>query len=494
MRIIAIGEWKPSPGRTVTFEPTARCREAAERAAEYRGPITFLTRNHVRTEAGARRRAAPYRSFIGSTREVMGCLDTDALTRALVAFVCRHDVLRMWFESDGSDVRARLVPPDDIEFAARRGTTHQSSSNVRSYVHDRFENEGGSDTFPGLVFGVVERAADFSVYLACDHAISDGTSQALALTEILADYRRLVSDPAIDLYRPATQPGYLQFAALEAAVIEEHRNGSRLIDRWKDIFARHDYEMPRFPLDLGLRRGETAPVFPLRQPLLDRAGITAFDSACRASGGRFVDGLYAAIAITGFELAGTERYFGMSVFDSRAALSTYAMAQGWLCGFAPVEFAIAGSATFGDLVPAAQEARREARQLAGVPIPSALASIAAASAHPDAIMSAPNLFSYMDFRYFSGTCEQPSEPTSLFTGQGRTANASAWVTRDHDELVLGSQAPDTPLARARAQAFYRHVQEVMTNIARTGDHLIGTCGIPQTPTPGTCSARVPGGA
>ncbi len=265
---------------------------------------------------------------------------------------------------------------------------------------------------------------------------------------------------------------YFAYAAAEAEVTAEHLAGSPQTRAWQDIFRRHDLQMPRFPLDLGLGPGETAQVAGVEVSLLDRAGIVAFDTVCRAAGGRFVDGIYAAIAVADRELAGADDYYGMTVFNTRAALDGYATSQGWFCNFAPVEFSLAGASTFSELIPAAHAARRRARDLAAVPVAAALAAIAAAGATPDAIITAPNLLSYIDFRWFPGTSREAFRRGALFTGEGRTANASAWINRDHDELYLGSQIPGTRFAESVARPYYERLRDIMTDIAATGDRRI----------------------
>jgi len=162
----------------------------------------------------------------------------------------------------------------------------------------------------------------------------------------------------------------------------------------------------------------------------------------------------------------------MSVFNTRAALLGFATAQGWFCNFAPVEFPVSGASSFADLIPAANAARRRARDLASVPVAAALAAIAAAGATPDAIITAPNLLSYIDFRWFPGTSRDAFRRGALFTGEGRTANASAWINRDHDELYLGSQIPGTPFAESRVRPYYDHLRDIFADIARSGDRPI----------------------
>lgn len=489
MRITAMGNWRPQPGTAVRFDPTEACREAAAATPAHTAPVTFLAQNHVRGAAVARAAGRTHRGYLGSGTEIDGDLDTAALGTALTLFVRRHEVLRTWFECRDGEVTAHVVDPSDIEFEAHVDRELASTEDIHPYLVDRFDRETPSDSFPGFAFGAIRRPGGFAIFLACDHALSDGASQALALDEIAQIYAELIrpnghGHPEPDPATPAAG-SYFAYAAAEAEVTAEHLAGSPQTRAWQDIFRRHDLQMPRFPLDLGLGPGETAQVAGVEVSLLDRGGIVAFDTVCRAAGGRFVDGIYAAIAVADRELAGADDYYGMTVFNTRAALDGYATSQGWFCNFAPVEFSLAGASTFSELIPAAHTARRRARDLAAVPVAAALTAIAAAGATPDAIITAPNLLSYIDFRWFPGTSREAFRRGALFTGEGRTANASAWINRDHDELYLGSQIPGTRFAESVARPYYERLRDIMTDIAATGDRRI------QAPAAGSGRAAPP---
>ncbi|OUC78252.1 condensation domain-containing protein [Gordonia lacunae] len=476
MRITAMGNWRPQPGMAVRFDPTEACREAASSTPDHPAPVTFLAQNHVRGAAVARAAGRTHRGYLGSGTEIDGDLDTAALGAALTLFVRRHEVLRTWFECRDGDVTAHLVDSADVDFEGRVDRRLETADDVHPYLIDRFDHETPSDAFPGFAFGAISRPGGFALFLACDHALSDGASQALALDEIAQIYLELIGagdpDHATDAEPAPAVGGYFTYAAAEAESTAQHLAGSPQTRAWQEIFRRHDLQMPRFPLDLGLAAGDTAQVTGVEVSLLDGAGIAAFDAACRGAGGRFIDGIYAAIAITDRELAGADEYYGMTVFNTRAALDGYATSQGWFCTFAPVEFSLTTASTFAELIPAAHTARRRARDLATVPVAAALAAIAAAGATPDAIITAPNLLSYIDFRWFPGTSREAFRRGALFTGEGRTANASAWINRDHDELYLGSQIPGTPFAESVARHYYDHLRAVVADIARTGDRQI----------------------
>lgn len=488
MRITAMGSFTPAPGHAVSWQPTTACAAAAGHAPAHNGPLTFLVENHIRGCAAARDAGAPHRAYLGSGTEIDGDLDEDRMTRALNAFVRRHCALRTWFQTDGPRVAARVVDAVDVSFTAHDAGPVATADHFQRHIADRFGTEALSTSFPGFAFGAIRRPGSFTVFFGCDHALSDGASQALALTEIVGIYTALGAAPASadDTHADHTDAtgtpcttrsadetaGYLDYARTEATRTGHHLSGSAEMSMWTDIFGRNELALPSFPLDLGLAPGETAPVTPVEITILTGDDVDRFESACRAAGSRFLAGIYAALAITDAELAGRTDYYGMTVFNTRMAAPRFASAQGWFGSFAPVEFPITGARTFTELLCAADAGYRQAKPLAAVPVQAAFAALVAAGAAPSALASTPNLLSYIDFRKFPAAGTDAYERGIIFTGEGRTANASLWINRDHRRLYLGSQTPGTPYAQQQVLRYFTHLCAVMRAVAREGDYTL----------------------
>lgn len=470
MRITAMGSFTPAPGRAVSWLPTGACAAAAGRAPAHPGPLTFLVENHIRGCAAARDAGTPHRAYLGSGTEIDGDLDEDRMTRALNSFVRRHSALRTWFDTDGQRISARVVDAADVSFTAHDAGPVTTAEQFQQHIGDRFGDEAISTSYPGFAFGAIRRPGGFTVFFGCDHALSDGASQALALTEIIDIYIALGESGPVD--DPGDGAGYLDYARTEAALVEHHLAGSGELTTWTEVFARNDLALPGFPLDLGLAPGESAPVTPVEITILTGDDIDRFESSCRAAGSRILSGIYAALAITDAELAGRTDYYGMTVFNTRMAAPQFACAQGWFGSFAPVEFPIAGARTFTELLGAADAGYRQAKPLAAVPVQAAFAALVAAGAAPAALATTPNMLSYIDFRRFPAAGTDAYERGIIFTGEGRTANASLWINRDHRRLYLGSQTPGTPYARRQVLRYFRHLCAVIRAVARDGDYRL----------------------
>ena len=486
MKITSLGSWSPTPGHALRWSPTQRCSAIAAATTEFDGPVGFLAENHIRGSHVARRAGHPHTAYLGSGIELPGSPDTSALSRALESFVRRHPVLRLWFGISDQQVTGHLVDGADIEFMVSDDGVLDTPEDITDHLRNRFELEASAESFPGFAFGAIVAENSFALFLGCDHAISDGVSQALALEEIVELYHRHRRDDGLDdrdlddhgLDDEGLNDeidgngGYLEYVALEAAITGAHLAGTPLSNAWQELFAGHDFQMPRFPLDLGLAPGESAPVAPFAVSILDSDELSAFETACAAAGGKFIDGVYAAVAITDHELGGADDYFAMTVLNTRAVAPKFATAQGWFCSFAPVEFGVAGVTCFSDLIAPAQSGRRRAKELGSVPTAAALTALAAAGATPEAVVTVPNMLSYIDFRWFPGQDRPEYRTAVMFTGEGRTANASMWINRDAEELYIGSQIPATPFAREQTQRYFRHLRGVFRDIARNGDRPI----------------------
>lgn len=469
--ITAMDWWTPDGGTLLEWHPTAHARRHAAAAPDDSGPLSFLQENHIRACHAARQSGVDHTAYLGSGTDVDGDLDSDALTRALRTFVLRHEGLRTWFDTDGVEVTRHLLDWEAVDFEVTVAGQFTESGQFREYLHGRFEREAVATSWPGFAFGAISRPGGFTLYYGCDHALSDGASQALALAEIAELYDSEITGNAPADFASAPTGSFLEYARLENHLAASCDPGSPAVVEWLDIFESHGGAMPGFPLDMGLEPGETAPVRPIELDLLDAGGIARFDRVCRDAGGTFLSGIYAAVAITEYELADRTDYFGISVLATRL-LADFGMSQGWFCNFAPVAFPVAGAGAFTDLIPAALAGYTRAKRLAAVPAQSVIAALLGSGADPADVTASPNLLSYIDFRRFPGHGGQAYDRGVLFTGEGRTANASMWFNRDDDRLYLGSQTPDTTLAQLQIKRYHEHLWSVFDRVVVDGDYPV----------------------
>ncbi|WP_128646192.1 condensation domain-containing protein [Rhodococcus sp. BS-15] len=477
MIITAMGRWNPAPGRLLEWHPTSAARASAEAAPVDSAPASFLQEDHLKAAWAARERGDVHTAYTGVATEIDGDVDTDAMSRALAAYVLRHEGLRCWFEVEGNDVVRHLAPPEVAAFEVSDAGEAMDDDEFQRYVRGRFSSEATADAWPGFVVGVVARPGSFTLYYGADHAFTDGGSQALVISE-LADLYAL--ETGADVPIPAEAGSHLVYAADERARAATFGADSPEIAAWRDIFTRHDGRMPRFPLDLGLAPGEKAPVRIVERDLLSKELTAAFDAACKAAGARMSSGIFAAVGITDFELAGNTDYFGITVLSTRHH-GDYGQSQGWFVNFAPVAFEVAGNDTFSDVAVLAHRGFEQAKQIAEAPVHAALGALAADGTLGSELAVSPNMLSYIDFRWFPGVGRDADTRAEHFTGEGSTSNASMWINRDGEHLYLVAQTPDTEVAAAAVKRYHDHLAHVLETIAREGDYSLTLDDLVQEP-------------
>jgi len=448
MRIERLEEWAPAPGRIVVFRPTAAARAASAAAPVSPGEPSFLQSDHLNAYRGTVAAGGVHRGWTGSATHLSGPLDVDAMARALARFVVRHEGLRTWFDLGGAAPVRHLVDADDVAFEAVDLDGPDEWSGWEEFFVGLADQDCRPDSWPPFVLAAIVRDDGASLFWACDHAFTDGASQLMVPVELATAYAAEAGLPSLDLPEVGS---FVRYAAEERALAASFGPDSPELQEWIQIMARHEGRLPRFPLDLGLAPGETAPVALRDFDALVGEELEVFERRCKEAGGRFTSGLFAALALAERRLTGAERYFGVTVLGTRSG--DYAMSHGWFCNFAPVEFAVPDG-DFDAAVRAADEAYAVTRRLAGMPVHVAIGALLMSGMTTLEQLGSPQLVSYLDLRKFPGTGLEAHDRGIHFTGVGRTGNASMWINREEGRLQVGAQTPDTPKAQGAVDTFF----------------------------------------
>lgn len=497
----AMGTWTARPGQVVHLRPTPEALAAAAAALVDPGPPSFLQGDHLRAYAARRASGGRHRAWTGTATHLDGPFDGAALARALTRFVRRHEGLRTWFDvdacADGGDPVRHLVPADAVGFATHEVPAFSPGPGlswdewVTTHLTETFDAACRPDAWAPFALGAIVTDDGFGLFWGCDHAFTDGASQLMVLSELEELYAQELAVPdgatgagldgagaagADDAAAApsATAGSFLDHARAEHALAAATPPDAPEIQAWADAVTAHGGRLPRFPLDLGLDPGGTAPVRIRSATLLDTAGLARLDALAATHGARFTGAVFAGIALTDTRLTGAADWFGVTVVGSRGP--GFETAQGWLCNFAPVTFPVADGAPLAEVLPAADAAFRLARKVAAVPVHAALGVMLAGGVLDPASLGSPQLISYLDLRRFPGAGRPAYDRGLHFTGEGRTANASLWVNRDHERLYVVMQTPDVPSAQAAAD---RYVAELTATFASAvGDrHGVGPAGV-----------------
>lgn len=486
MMIDRLAHWVPARGAILAVTPTAAALSAARRTPPHPTPASLLQEGHLHGTAAVARRGGRHAVYLAAATEIDGAFDGAALAEALRRLVVRHDGLRCWFDVTDGVVTRHLVAPDDVAFTVsdlaevddfgwvRGGPAlpgHVGARRFTEFVDTEFGQHASALDWPGFRVGAVVRDGGFTLFWFCDHALTDGASQALVLAEVADLYlaARDGTDPGP--FSTAPPGSALAYAEAERRRAVHHGVGSAGLQRWLEILRAHGRRMPRCAVDLGLAPGETAPVRGIRFDVLDTVGAQRFADVCRAHGAGVTAGVVAAIAATDHETTGAPSWFGITALGDRD-LGGVHLAQGWFCRFAPVAIDIDGARTFTDLVERAGAACSRGEEASHVPVGTVMAALVADGGDPTEAMVTPQLLSYLDFRRFPLAGTPAYDRGMQTTGEGRTANASLWVNRDEHGMYVGTQTPDTPVAQERLASYHRRLRQVFAEIAATGDRVL----------------------
>ncbi|MGW0177716.1 condensation domain-containing protein [Rhodococcus sp. NPDC003322] len=495
MDLHLITQWTPPPGRVVEWTVTERTADIARSAPEHPTAPSTIQERHLRRAAAARARGEKQSPWIGLAFDIFRALDPAAMARAIETYMRRNETLWSWFdfadpEGDPSDFGNRMcrhvVPPESIEFEPVPVDVPRTSEEIRDHVVHRFATGTSALAWPSFVFGAVEHpdGDGFTLFHAVDHAHTDLTSLSYAFTELRTLYDAEVDGTDHGMRRPGS---YVEFSRRERARTAELTADSPEVEAWMQHLRSTGGSMPAFPLDLGTSDGPR-PAIGTRVALLDGPDSERFTDVCRANGGNFVGGVFAALAITERELVGRDRYFALSPLSTRDS-EEMAWAQGWFINLIPVGFPTGDAATFADLVESAQRSFRAGKALGSVSIQQAIETVVAERGVETitdfAGLAVPSIVSYIDARRLPRSDEYVESNATGLVGGKDTTIASMWVNRlDHGTWIDISH-PDTPTAHEAVSRYGRRLTEIMTAVARGGDYRI----TPWAPAPVTAGTR-----
>ncbi|MET7638761.1 condensation domain-containing protein [Streptomyces sp. NPDC005438] len=456
MRMVQIDEHHPEPGTLVEFRVTARFA-----AREHAVPPSVFQRSHWALADLNRAAGVRQSPWVALAFDLPGRVDTEALAAAWQDVVFRHEALRGWYEpAPGLDGhRGWMHTPDAIRVSAEPRGGFTDPADLRERLHTAFREETDPYRWPGLWAAVVVRDSVSTCYFAIDHGYSDGHSLAVLFEELTALYRQHLGGPGA---RPRATHGMLRANQDEARRLAELSPASLrdpLWAPWRDFF-RGGESLPGFPADLGNPEGRLLPGVRREYELLDGPGALEFRDYCRAHGGGFAAGLFAALALEQRAVTGQSLYRVLTSVSTRTG-PRWLATQGWLINLVPVVFDVSRCVGLGEAVPLAQRAFQRARRLLDYPVHRAVELLAEEGAVAEGQMRIPPMVSYLDGRSTPGSEEYASSRVTLFTGPDNASGVSLWANWFRDRADVVASMPDTPRAADSVPAHLQAVRERM---------------------------------
>ncbi|WP_246799584.1 condensation domain-containing protein [Bradyrhizobium sp. CCBAU 51753] len=273
--------------------------------------------------------------WLGAAFELPGELNAAALTKAILGWVDRHEVLRSRLAKDGSAMHRATIDPGAAALEQTVVSDCADSDEIAQLLETLFDAETDPLRWPAYVFVTISRPISTSLVLAADHSVSDAYSMALVPYEIHELYTAAIRrvEP-----RLAAVHSYLDHAEAERARLTDLADDHPAIGHWRELIAANGGQLPDFPLpfdvpERSLQRSG-------KMWLLDAAGASEFDRSCRSRGGNAVTGIFACLALAGKTLANQRQFHAVAPFHTRYDLQSM-RSVGWYVGMSPVSFRVA---------------------------------------------------------------------------------------------------------------------------------------------------------
>ncbi|MFI8569197.1 condensation domain-containing protein [Rhodococcus sp. NPDC078407] len=454
MRVTSITEYAPRAGALVDFSPIVVGDSVPSSI-----PPSFNQRFHLGDLGDAER------VWIAGAFDVPGSLDVDALGRAFEYLIGRHDTLRSAFVPTTTGIERRLYGPGAIETRHSAPVTFSSGPKLRDHLRTALELRCDARRFPSYTCFGIDRPDTSTVLCAFDHVYVDAMSIAVVVDELhtLYDaYRRSPSNPVVDL---PPVGGFVEYCSIEAAEPPIDPTDERMM-QWSNFLVECGGTTPRFPFDLGVAEGETAPQATTVDDLLDASQTVEFEQLCARSGAGMFAGVVAAIAQAINGIGGPDQVPFLFPLHTRHR-PQFSRALGWFTTNAPMTVSV--HADLPSTMCAAHSAFRSALPLGTVPIPQVLANLGDAFT-----LSRQDVFmvSYIDYTKVDRHEQFDDSNAHHISNATVSDDAQFWVSRTRSGLALRSRFPDTAMARSVMTAFVGELGTLIrastTNTANAG--------------------------
>ncbi|MBT2468663.1 hypothetical protein J7E97_12435 [Streptomyces sp. ISL-66] len=453
-----------APGRVVEWRLRSTAAEADGPGGAAGRRASFNQDKHFTVAEESRAADDPVASWIAVTFEVTGVLDEDALTRSLLAFVRRHEVLRCEFRRLAGELACAPIPAEELLLDTVEVASFDRTEELTGFLVERFKRSIDTLSWPLFTMGAVLREDSATVYLAFDHIVCDGMSMPIVVQEVQSGYEALRRGEQPD---PAPAPSYLDFAEEQrrsylSIDVEDER-----LDYWKEFIARGGEFFPRFPLELGVEPGQMYSIVNEASPLLDAAEAEVFEKACLAVDGKPFMGVLAAVAVCLRQAGGPGVYRGFMPVSERGR-AAWTNSVGWFVNTMPIEFDASPGRDFAQVMASVRAGFTELIDHVDVPFVRAWELLAprefAARSWPYPV----NFFSYIDMRKCPGAERHEDWRPTSHVWSAQANGACSWFQRDADGLHMNSIYSDTPAARRTMDCFLEALRETVQEIARHG--------------------------
>lgn len=377
--------------------------------------------------------------------EIPGWVQVDEITRGVRTVLDRHEILRTHFAVDADTYTRMLLDPDSV--AVEAGPAVSTLSPTATVFADI---ASGCSPFEPLAHYITAIRTPSSTTLLCafDHVYADAYSLAIIASNIVDGLGgRAIADA----------DSYLDLRRTEQLSPPIAPDDPRLAG-WGRFFGENGWQVPEFPLDLGVEPGATAPVRTDVRTLLTAAEGRAFERVVHNQDARTFPALLTGLAAAVHESDGpTELPVIIPVHLRRSLTSRKSV--GWIVGNAPMSATIAGStATALRATTRRLSAALPLAEIGVTPVYTAYIAQLRTTRH-DVFMA-----SYLDYRQL----KLPRVSMHHISSSRVSDTAQLWFWRDHDGIHLRTRFPDTQIATATMSRVLDDLQGFLTDLSPAG--------------------------
>lgn len=431
MRVTTADLWEPAPGRLLRWDVTADDRGSP-------AALSLNQRNHL---AGALAGAAPV--WLAAAFDVHGPIDTAALGRALRTFAERHSSLQLEVTRGRSGPAAYRHRPASLDWSVAEVGETATVAETRAWLHRTLEEGCDPFGFPAYVPLAISRPDRSTIVLGMDHQHCDAYSMTVVVDELAELYAASCA---------GSDPVSLPPAACFVTAVEREqsdpvrvRHDDERLRGWHDFLRARSFELPTFPLPLGVAPGERRPQATVVRDLAAADEIGRISARARRLGISTYAAALAALATAVHDLGGPERLDLLVPVSTRADAAEL-RSVGWYTTTVPVsvvaDLSDRGLATAGAAV-------RAGVRLGAVPLDQVLASLPAPLVRTRADVF---MVSWMDYRHLPGGSLARQRSAHHISAPTLADDLQVWLSRTDAGLAVRVRFPDTPEAHATVAA------------------------------------------
>lgn len=451
-----VHDWVPEPGRIVSWQASPASLEKARQAPISDVPLSAMQEAHLRGFSRYAAAGLDYaRLVIGSGDEAGRC-DIRAMSYVINAHLRRHKTYHSWFLYEEAErmVRHTINDPADIEFVPIR-----YNQMTPSQWHQFVLSTPDPVQWDCFRFGIIQRADHFTFFAVIDHVHCDPTIISGLYTEILMNYRVLVTGGAlVQSPPPASHDDFCMREKQRASALTP---ASPEVRKWIEFAENNGGTLPDFPLPLGDLSVPTGGDLMVDR-LMDQEQTAEFESLCMQAGARFSGGLFACIALAQYQITGATTYYGLTPTDKRKSLAEFST-MGWFTGVVP--FCVPVKPTsFHETARAAQASFDSNLELAEVSFSDVL------KLAPQLRGWGPNctMVNYMDTGLppFSASVASHMKNANIriYCDPRDPAHLYISVIRLFDEVSIWVNFPNNPVARESVTRYLNAIKSVLSRV------------------------------